>query len=63
MQKYIALLLIAAGIGCWIAAFRMDTYASFEDGTFIGELGLGALAVGLVLAGVIWLLVLGFLNL
>lgn len=61
-MKWVALALIVAGIVLLIKAVRRDHDASFDDGSFLGEMldvigGIVCLA-----AGVIWLAVLLFAS-
>jgi hypothetical protein len=45
--KYIALILIAAGLAAIFTAWRLEPSASFDNGTFLGVMGLGVGGVAL----------------
>lgn len=62
-MKYIAALLIAAGIIAILAAWRIEPSASFDDGTFLGMAGLAVGGAALCVIGGIWLAVLQFMAL
>ncbi len=63
MQKWIAIALIAAGLVPLAVALKRDKKSSFDDGSFLAEIGALLLGGGLIAAGVIWLFALAFLKL
>ena len=62
-MKWLALALIIAGIASIVAAFRSDSASSFEDGSFLGEIGLFVLGACLGLSGLVMFAVLLFRSL
>lgn len=57
-MKYIALILIAAGLAAIFTAWRIEPSASFSNGTFLGMAGLAVGGAALCVIGGIWLAVL-----
>jgi hypothetical protein len=61
--KYIAFSLIAVGLLLLLMAWRAESSASFDDGSFLDVIALAIGGVGLCIAGGLWLSVLMFIAL
>lgn len=59
-MKWIALIMIIGGLILLVMAYKRDVKSSFNDGTFLIEIGMGISGVGAILAGVVLFLILLF---
>jgi hypothetical protein len=61
--KYWALSLLALGIFLLVAAARMDSKSSFDDGSFLLQIVAGLAGAGCIAVACIWFAVLFFMGL